>query len=156
MYRHLFSYLTNTPLRLRKLKGSCLLLLTLNQSHTGFLFARNQSMITTHFWLKLRNFNLAYHTYPIQTLSSLVTSSKACLVTFPLKKYKLPEISGITGVKIVQIMETDKTTQIIIAKFPVFVVTFQHGTEVCDVFKIKRSMSYIIQLEKYKIKTPLS
>jgi hypothetical protein len=36
-------------------------------------------------------------------------------------------------------MKTDKEPQTFITKFPVFVSTFQHGTEVLDVVKIKKS-----------------
>ena len=57
--------------------------------------------------------------------------------------------------KIFQILKTDKTTQTIRAKFPVFVVTFQYGSEVCDVFEIKRIMSCIIQWEKHEINKPI-
>ena len=58
-------------------------------------------------------------------------------------------------VKISHIMRTDKATQTLITKYPVFVITFQTGTDVCEILQIKKVCHYITQWEKYKNNKPV-
>ena len=58
-------------------------------------------------------------------------------------------------VKISQITKTDKATQTVITKYPMFVVTFQPGTDVCEVLVIKKVYHCIIQWEKYNSTKPV-
>jgi hypothetical protein len=44
-------------------------------------------------------------------------------------------------VKITQITKTDKTTQTLITKYPLFVVAFQPGTDVHEILQIKKGLS---------------
>ena len=57
--------------------------------------------------------------------------------------------------KISHIMKTDKATQTLITKYPVFVFTFQTSTDVCETLQIKKVCHYIIRWEKYKDNKPV-
>jgi len=48
----------------------------------------------------------------------------------------------------VKITKTDKATQTLITKYPVFVATFQPGTDVREVLQIEKGCRCIIQWEK--------
>ena len=90
---------------------------------------------------EVKNINLPYHTY---TFPDAVQPRHVLKVNSP--KVPIQETrADLKFRKIVRSMETDTITQTVIAEFTVSSLTFQHGTEVCDVFRIKRSMSCIIQ-----------
>ena len=54
-----------------------------------------------------------------------------------------------------QVIKKDKTTDRILIKFPVFVLTFQAGTELRDIYNIKNICQCIIWWEKYKASSPI-
>jgi hypothetical protein len=53
-------------------------------------------------------------------------------------------------VKISQITKTDKITQTMITKYPVFIVNFQPSSDVSEVLQIRKLCHCIIRWEKYK------
>ena len=58
-------------------------------------------------------------------------------------------------VKIWQIVQTDKPTATVMHKFPVFVGTFENGTNLRDVFKATKVCHCLVKWGKYKNKRPI-
>jgi hypothetical protein len=99
---------------------------------------------------------LACHTYPLTDASQLQLVPKGIPPNIPVDKIQA-ELSApeFWVVKISQITKTDKTTQTLVTKYSVFVVTFQPGTDVCEVLEIKKVCHCIIRWEKYKNTKPV-
>jgi hypothetical protein len=62
--------------------------------------------------------------------------------------------SDIQTVKIYQITKTDKSTQEVLTRYPVFVVTFTASTDVRKVLQISKLCHCIIRWEKFKNSRP--
>jgi hypothetical protein len=98
---------------------------------------------------------LAYHTYPVPGAVQPRLFLKGIPPNVPAEetqaniKSQEPRV-----VKTVHVTKMDNTAHTVIAKFPGFVVTFQHGTDVRDVLKIKKVCHCIIQLENTKTPSP--
>ena len=100
---------------------------------------------------------LACHTYPLTDTSQPWLVLKGIPPNVPVDEIQA-ELSApeLWAGKISQITKTDKTTQTLATKYPVFFVTFQPGTDVHEVLKIKKVCHCTIRWEKYKNAKPLS
>jgi hypothetical protein len=94
---------------------------------------------------EIQTTKLASHKYPLTDISQPRLVLKGIPPNTPVNEIQA-ELSApeLWIVKISQIMKTDKTTQTLITKYPVFVVTFNPGTDVCEVLQIKKVCHCII------------
>jgi len=93
---------------------------------------------------------LAYPTYAVPDTIQPRLVLKGIPTNFPVDKIQ----TGLTPqeieiVKISQITKTDKVTQTLITKYPVFVVSFQPGTDINEVLQFKKVCHNIMRKEKH-------
>jgi len=99
---------------------------------------------------EIQTTKLAYHTYPLPDVIQPNMVLKGIPPNVPVDKIQADlTAQELWVVKISHIMKTDKATQTLITKYPVFVVTLQTGTDVSEIQQIKK-LCHIIQWEKYK------
>jgi len=108
------------------------------------------------FSAEIQTIKLACHTYPLTDASQPRLVLKGNPPNLHVNKIQA-ELSApeLWVVKISQIMKTDKTTQTLITKYPVLVVTFQPSNDVREALQIKKVCHCIIQWEKYKNTKPV-
>jgi hypothetical protein len=105
---------------------------------------------------EIRTAKLAYHTYPLPEN----TQPRLVLKGIPPN---VPEedISGelaihnIQTVRVTQLIKMDKTTNTVTTRYPIFVVTFQPGTDMREVLLLKKLCHCIGKWEKYKNSRPI-
>lgn len=99
---------------------------------------------------KIQTTKVAYHTYPLPDVIQPNMVLKGIPPIVPVDKIQADlTAQELWVVKVSHIMKTDKATQTLITKYPVFVVTLQTGTDISEIQQIKK-LCHIIQWEKYK------
>ena len=98
----------------------------------------------------------AYRTYPLPNVIHPRMVLKGIPPNVPVDEIKADlTVQELWVVKISHIMKTDKATQTLITKYPVFVVTFQTSSDVCETLQIRKVCHYIIWWENYKNNKPV-
>jgi hypothetical protein len=105
----------------------------------------------------IKQANLAYHTYPLSQTQQprLVVKGLPPNIDTAEIKEDLQE-NKLNVAQVRQLIRTDKTTQQILQKFPIYVVTLQAATELREVYKINKVCHCIVSLERYKPKRPIA
>ena len=105
---------------------------------------------------EIKTADLAYHTYPLPNkhqprvaLKGIPPNVSLEEITEELSQRKLQVIN------IRQITRRDKTTDQIIQKYPIFIITFREGTNLREVNKINNLCHCIIRWEKYRATRPI-
>lgn len=95
---------------------------------------------------EIQTAKLAYQTYPLLDAIQSRPVLKGIPPNVPVDEIQV-ELTAqeLRVVKISQITKTDKTTQTLITKYPVFVVTFQRSTNVREAKQIKKLCPCIIR-----------
>jgi hypothetical protein len=90
---------------------------------------------------EIKTAKLAYHTYPLPnkekprlTLKGIPPNVETEEIMAELTQLRL-QVANIQ-----QITRRDKTTSQILQQYPVFIVTFREGTDLREVYKIKKQM----------------
>jgi hypothetical protein len=97
-----------------------------------------------------------YHTYPLPDTLQTPLVLKGIPPIVPEEDIHEALVAlDIQTVKIYQITKTDKSTQEVLTRYPVFVVTFSPGTDVRKVLQISKLCHCIIRWEKYKNLRPV-
>jgi hypothetical protein len=105
---------------------------------------------------EIKKVNIAFHTYPLPTKVQPRVALKGIPPTVDVAEIQDElEQKRLNVVKIRQIVRMDKNTVQIQHKFPVFIVTFQAGTDLSEVYKITKVCQCIIRWEKYKKPRPV-
>ena len=87
----------------------------------------------------------AYRTYPLPNVIHPRMVLKGIPPNVPVDEIQADlTVQELWVVKISHIMKTDKATQTLITKYPVFVVTFQTSSDVCETLQIRKVCHYII------------
>jgi hypothetical protein len=105
---------------------------------------------------EIQTAKLAYHTYSLPDAIQPHLVLKGTPPNVPVDEIQA-ELTAkeLQVVKISQFKKTDKTTQTMITKYPVSVVTFQPGTDIHDVLQIKKLCHCIIRWKRYKNTKPV-
>lgn len=105
---------------------------------------------------EIQTTKLAYHTYPLPNAIQPQVVLKVIPLNIPVDKIQADlTAQELWVVKISQITKTDKATQTVITKYPVFVVAFQPSTDEHEVLQIKKICHCIIWWEQYKSTKPV-
>ena len=98
------------------------------------------------FLTEIRAANLAYHTYPLLEAIQPHLVLKGIQTNVPEEDVQ-GELAAhdIQTVKVTQLTKTDKLTRTIINKYPIFVITFQPGTEILKVLQLRNLCHCIIR-----------
>jgi hypothetical protein len=105
---------------------------------------------------EIKKANLAYHTYPLPTEVQPRVALKGVPPTVEVEEIQQElELKNLKVEKIRQIVRTDKSTAQVQHKYLVFIVTFQTGTDLREVYKITNVCHCIVQWDKYKNPRPI-
>jgi len=105
---------------------------------------------------EIRAAKLAYHTYPLPEATQPRLVLKGIPPNVPEEDVQ-EELAAndIQTVRITQITKMDKSTQTVITKYPIFVITFQPGTNMRKVLQLHKLCHCIIRWEKFKNSRPV-
>jgi hypothetical protein len=94
---------------------------------------------------EIQTTKLTYHTYPLPDAIQSRLVLKGIPPNVPVDELQV-ELTAqeLRVVKIPQVTKTDTTTQTLLTKYPVFLVTFQARTDVREVLLIKKLRHCII------------
>jgi hypothetical protein len=132
-----------TPLDVKS-KANRLLLYTKSSHDYNILLTETQAA------------KLAYHTYPLPEAIQPWLVLKGIPPNVPEEDVQ-EELAAhdIQTVQVTQITKKDKSTQTVITKYPIFVITFQPGTDMHKVLQLHKLCHCIIRWEKYKNSRPV-
>ena len=105
---------------------------------------------------EIRAANIAYHTYPLPGAIQPRLVLKGIPPNVPEEDVQ-GELAAydIKTVKVTQLTKTDTLTGTIINNYPIFVITFQPGTEIRKVLQLRKLCLSLIRWEKFHIHGPL-
>jgi hypothetical protein len=105
---------------------------------------------------EIQTAKLAYHTYPLPEAVQPRLVLKGIPPNVPEEDVCVELASNnIQTVKIMQLTKTDKTTRTVINKYPIFVITFQPGTDMHKVLQLHKLCHCIIRWEKFHNSRPI-
>jgi hypothetical protein len=100
---------------------------------------------------EIRAAKLAYHTYPLPEATQPRLVLKGISPNVPEEDVREePAAHDIQTVRITQITKMDISTQTVITKYPIFVITFQPGTDMRKVLQLHKLCHCIIRYQKFK------
>ena len=147
---------TNLFATLKKVNGKLVTPVDVNlKSHRLLLYTKS---VTGYNVLlgEIQTTKLAYQTYPLFDAIPPRLVLKGIPPNIPVNEIQADlTAQELQVVNISHITKADKTTQILITKCPVFIVTFQAGIDVREVLQTKRVYHCIIRWEKYKNAKPV-
>ena len=105
---------------------------------------------------EIRTAKLAYHTYPLPETTQPRLVLKGIPPNVPEEDIS-EELAthNIQTVHVTQLTNMDKTTKTVITRYPIFVVTFQPGTDMQKVLELHKLCHCIVKWEKYKNSRPI-
>jgi len=105
---------------------------------------------------EIKSAKLAYHTYPLPEAVQPRLVLKGIPTNVPEEDVRADlEAHNIQVVKISQLSKTDRVSRAIITKYPIFIITFSPGTDMCKVLQIHKLCNCIVKWEKYKNSRPV-
>jgi hypothetical protein len=105
---------------------------------------------------EIKQEKLSYHTYPLPQTQQPRLALKGLPPNVAIDEIRDDlNLRNLQVAHIRQIIRMDNPTERLLQKFPIFVVTFQAGTDLRDVYKTKKICHCIVRWEKFKAKRPI-
>jgi hypothetical protein len=99
---------------------------------------------------EIRTAKLAYHTYPLPENTQLRLVLKGIPPNVPEEDINEELVTrNIQTVRVTQLTKMDKTTNTVTTRCPIYVVTFQPGTDIHKVLQLHKLCHCIVKWEKY-------
>ena len=149
-------YLNNHSATLKKVNEKLATpVIVKSKSYRLLLYTKSVTDYSVHL-AEIQTAKLANRTYPLPNVIQAWLVLKGIPPNVPVDEIQA-ELTAqeLQVVKISQITKTDKSMRTLITKYPVFVVTFQPGTDVHEVLQIKKLCHCNIRWEKYKNTKPV-
>jgi hypothetical protein len=126
----IYSYLNNHSATLKQVNDKLSTPVDVKSKTERLLLYTKSSQDYNILLTEIRTANLAYHTYPLPENTQPPLVIKGIPPNVPDEDIR-EELAthDIQTVCVTQLTKTDKTTKTVITKYPIFVVTFQPGTD---------------------------
>jgi len=152
----IYSYLNNHSATLKQVNEKLTTPVDVKSKANRLLLYTKSSHDYNILLTEIQAAKLAYHTYPPPEATQPRLVLKGIPPNVPEEDVR-EELAAhdIQTVRITQITKTDKSTQTVITKYRIFVITFQPGTDMRRVLQLHKLCHCIIRWEKYKSSRPV-
>jgi len=105
---------------------------------------------------EIQTAKLAYHTYPLPEAVQPRLVLKGVPFNVPEEDIRTELVAhDVQVTRISQLSKTDKSTNTVITKYPIFVITFPPGSDIHKVLQIRKLCHCIVKWEKLKNSRPV-
>ena len=152
----IYSYLTNHSPTLKQVNEKLSTPVDVKSKANRLLLYTKSTQDYNILLTEIRTAKLAYHTYPLPETTQPRLVLKGIPPNVPEEDIR-EELAthDIQTVRITQITKMDKTTKTVISRYPIFVVTFQPGTDMRKELQLHKLCHCTVRWEKYKNSRPI-
>ena len=152
----IYSYLSNHSANLKQVNEKLTTPVGLKSKSNRLLLYTKSTQDYNILLSEIQSAKLAYHTYPLPEAIQPRLVLKGVPPNVPEEDVR-DELAAhdIQVVRVSQITKMDKNTRAITTRYPIFVITFQPGTDLRNVLQLHKLCHCIIRWEKYKSSRPI-
>ena len=152
----IYSYLNNHSATLKQVNEKLITSADVKSKANRLLLYTKSTQDYNTLLAEIQSAKLAYQTYPLPEAIHTRLVLKGVSPNIPEEDVRDELVAqDIQVVRVSQLTKMDKNTPAITTRYPIFLITFQPGTDIRKVLQLHKLCHCIIQWEKYKSSQPI-